>query len=275
MSQNIKRIYLPKFYLFIIALVSGCFLLFAGCTSRVEGCLDIAASNFDFSADKACDGCCTYPSLSISLSQKWNERNFSTTDTLMDINGHPYKITDLKYYLSSWSWKDAGNMKYTVDSAMIKCSNGDLLHYTPDIVSVDSKQFQYTLGATRNSPTIDSVFLKLGLIPALDCVDPAGTNTPPVLADESPLYDAGTSSRAAIRLVLQRDTSLLIYDTLFIHTSQDLRLTYDLSFKTGLNTTLNLSVNYANWFSGVDIQVLGSFEQSILAGIPGSIFKTP
>ncbi len=181
----------------------------------------------------------------------------------------------MKYYLSSYAWKDAGNIKYTVDSAVIKCSNGDLLHYTPDVISVDAKQFHYTLGATRHSPTIDSVFLKLGLIASLDCVDATGADTPPVLADESPLYDAKTTSRAAIRLVLQRDTSLVTYDTLFIHTSQDLNLAYDLKFKTGLNTTLNLSVNYANWFSGADIQDLSSFEQSILAGIPGSVFKTP
>jgi len=249
-------------------------VVMTGCYTRVEGCLDIAASNFDFNADKPCSDCCTYPTITVSLSQKWNDRNFSTNDTLLDLNGKPYHIKDLDYYLSSWSWSGSDGKQYTVDSAEISCENG-ILQYTPDILQVDSKQFTYKLGTIRQSPAIDSVQFKLGLHSSLECVDETSSDIPPSLSDESPLWDPHSSSRAALRIVLQRDTTIEFFDTLFIHGSFDQQVAYDLDFTTGIPVTLNLSVNYAAWFSNVDITLLGSFEESIRLGVPGSFFKTP
>ena len=274
MFQNIKRTYLLKLRSAII-IVSFALLLFViGCNTRVEGCLDIAAANFDLDADRDCDGCCTYPTISISLSQKWNDRNFSTTDTLVDVQGDMFKIVDLQYYLSSWLWSDVGSQHFTVDSADIAC-NGGLLRYTPDILVVETRQFVYTLGTMRTSPLIDSVHLVFGLHPSLDCVDASSSSTPAVLSDNVSLWDESLSSRATVRLVLQRDLANEIKDTLYIHTFQNLGLAYDLGLKPGINTTLNLTVNYALWFENADIQDLDSFEASILSGIKGSIFKTP
>jgi len=272
--QTIKRIYLPKLHLSFSIIAIGYLFLVTGCNTKVEGCLDIAAANFDLNADRACQDCCTYPSISISLSQKWSDRNFSTTDTLFDSNGEPFIINDLKYFLSSWSWFGSDNLTYTVDSAEIAC-NASMLRYTPDIILVDSRQFLYTLGTIRESPFIDSIQLKLGLLPAFDCIDETSANTPTVLSDKSALWNHQLSSRAALRVVLQRNLSIETFDTVFIHTCQNLNMGYDLDLKPGIQTTLNLSVNYALWFSNVDIQNLNSFETSILAGIPGSIFKTP
>ncbi len=274
MYQTIRRIYLSKPHLSFILLVLGYLFLATGCNTRVEGCLDVAAANFDLNADRACQDCCTYPVISISLSQKWNDRNFSTADTLLDSNGKLYRINDLKYFLSSWSWIDSGNITYTVDSAEIAC-NDHILRYTPDIILVDSRQFLYALGTIHKSPTMDSIQLKLGLLPALDCIDEIDSNTPSILSDKSALWNHQLSSRAALRIVLQRDITMETFDTVFIHACENINLGYDLDLKPGIATTLNLSVNYALWFSHVDIQNLNSFETSILTGIPGSLFKTP
>jgi hypothetical protein len=274
LSQTIKRIYLPKFHLSFIWLVAGFVILNQGCNTRVEGCLDVAAANFDLNADRACKDCCTYPTISIELSQKWNERNFSTSDTLMDIGGQPYKVIDLDYYLSSWSWEDAGNLMYTVDSASIECP-GTMFHYTPDIIPVDSRKFLYTLGTIRKAPAIDSVHLLTGLIPMLDCVDAAASSTPPVLSNQSPMWDPHSSSRSSIRLVLQRNINSEIYDTVYIHSAHNLNTEYIFSFTYGSSPTLNLTVNYAQWFSNADVTDLNSFETSIVSGLKGSVFRTP
>ena len=274
MLLTIKRIYLLKTHLFVACLVPGFLLLLTGCNTRIEGCLDIAAANFDLNADRACEDCCTYPSLSISLSQKWNDRNFRTNDTLTDINHIDYRILDLKFFLSSWRWFDNDLITYTVDSAEIAC-NGSILHYTPDIILVDTAQFVYTLGTIRESPLIDSVELNFGLLSALDCIDATAISTPVILSDESPLWDHQLASRAALRIIFQKDLSIETFDTVYIHTRRDMSLGYDLEFRARLPASLNLSVNYALWFSNVDIQDPASIESSILAGIPGSIFKTP
>lgn len=276
MFQTIKRICLHKETPIICIILAVFLFIQDGCTSRVEGCLDIAAANFDFSADRSCEDCCTYPLLSISLSQKWNDRNFSTTDTvnlLKDTNGLVYKINDIKYFLSSWAWLDSDLHIYTVDSAEISCNDG-FLSYTPDIILVDSRQFQYTLGTIRQSPLIDSIDFKLGLLTDLDCIDATSTGIPPVFSSSSPLWDKLTGTRASIRLVLQRDTSIQTLDTVYIHTLQSIRLGYDLNFVTGLPTTLKVTVDYAKWFSNVDVHDLNSFQTSILNGVIDSFSKT-
>lgn len=245
-----------------------------GCISKSEGCLDVAAANFDFSADRSCEDCCTYPLLSISLSQKFIDKNFSPTDTLLDLNGMPFRITDLKYFLSSWSWVSDDHHVYTVDSADITCPAG-ILTYTPDIILVDARQFQYSLGTIRQSPHIDSVRLKLGLLEALDCIDPASAGVPSVFSDKTALWDREFNSRATLRLVIQRDISAEIFDTLFIHTLQDIDLDDDQYLAPGIQATLKLTVNYAKWFSNVDILDLNSFQSSIESGVQGSFYKTP
>ncbi|MGB4849549.1 MAG: MbnP family protein [Saprospiraceae bacterium] len=255
-------------------MLAGFLLILVGCTSRAEGCLDVAAANFDFSADRSCEDCCTYPLLSISLSQKWNDRNFSTTDTLKDKNGLTYKINDLKYFLSSWSWLNADLHLYTVDSAEISCIGG-VLTYTPDIILVDSRQFQYTLGTIRQSPVIDSINLKLGLSAELACIDATSTDIPPVFSSSSPLWDKQSGTRASVRLVLQLDTSIQTFDTLYIHTLQDIGLGYDLGFAAGIPTTIKVTVDYAKWFSNADILDLNSFQTSIETGMKNSFYKSP
>jgi hypothetical protein len=212
--------------------------------------------------------------MSVSLSQKWGDRNFSTEDTLFDINAQQFKIIDLKYFLSSWAWYGSENTTYTVDSVEVPC-NGSMIRYTPDILLVDSRQFEYTLGTIRKSPLIDSISLKFGIVPALNCVDVTASNIPPVLSDKSALWDAQLSSLAALRIVLQRDLSSETFDTLYIHSLQSLKLQYDFDIKPGIQTTLKISVDYAPWFSQGDVQNLDSFQSSILAGLQGSISKTP
>ncbi len=273
MSQTIKKIYPYKVHILFWFLSAGFLFFTEGCTSRVEGCLDTAAANFDFSADRSCEDCCTYPLLSISLSQKWDDRNFSTADSIFDKNGMVYKIRDLKYFLSSWSWQGSDHQEYTVDSAMIAC-NSSFLMYTPDIILVDSRQYQYTLGTIRQSPAIDSIHLKLGLLTALDCIDGTVEGIPSVFSNSSALWDKLTESRASVRLVLQRDTSMQIFDTIFIHTTQDISLKYDLDIEPGKQTTLGLTVDYAKWFTNADILNLNSFQTSIETGVRNSFYKS-
>jgi len=274
LSQIIKRICLHKCFLIFCFITTGFVIVLEGCITRVEGCLDVAAANFDLSADRSCEDCCTYPLLSVSLSQKWNDRNFSLTDTLFDTQGRPYRISDLKYVLSSWKWQDTDLHSYTVDSAEIACTSG-ILSYTPDIIIVDAKQSQYTLGTIRQSPLTDSLSLKLGFVADLDCIDAYAAGIPPVFSNQSAIWDSLSASRASIRLVLQRDTSMAVFDTLFIHTMKDISLGLDLDFTPGFPETIRLSVNYALWFSNVDVQDLNSFPVSIENGIRGSFYKTP
>ena len=252
----------------------ACVCTFFGCIARNEGCLDIAAENFDLSADKSCAGCCTYPSISLSLSQKWGTRNFHTDSLYHDFKNMPFYIRDLDYFMSSFAWEDTDLTSYTIDSTEIQCG-ADVIRYTPDIVQVDARRFVYLLDSIRVFPFIEALNFKVGVVPELNCVDETDDDTPLVLSDASPLWDTLANARSAIRVVLQTDTSVLSLDTVYIHTCLPVSLPYFEEFEPGRDKVLNLTVDYSLWFSTFDKMNLNSLTPSLITGIPVSFSRTP
>ncbi len=270
-KRNCSR---PDFIRFTFGVLIIGVVFLGSCSTRLDGCLEIGAENFNLDADKACESCCKYPTITISLSQKWDNENFLVTDTFFDRNLQPFKIADLKYVLSSFVWKDTDDINYTVDSSLIACG-AESIGYTRDIIQVDSRQFFYTLDTIRLYPAIQSLDWKLGWKPELECVDGTNNILPVIFSDASPLWNSNLGSRSAIRLVLQRDISTEIKDTIYIHTCQNLFSSYVDTFDLGKSKVLNLTVNYADWFRLVDITDASSVPGSIIAGLPGSFMKTP
>lgn len=264
---------LPKPGLWLLALL---LLVFAGisCNTRIEGCLQANAENFDLNAERACDGCCLYPSMELSLTQKWGDRNFTNGDTLYDIGGKQYKIIDLKYFLSSWVWHDTEGNYITVDSVEASCDE-DILRFTTDNLIMDSRQFVYTLGTIRESPLIDSLQLALGLYQDFSCLDTSDTDTPVALTNQSPLWNAKTGKLETIRLILQPRLDQETTDTIFITTNDIVRLGYNLQLKPGTDARFDLTVDYAQWFIDADVNDLNSFGHSIETYFAGSIVRTP
>lgn len=246
----------------------------AGCNTRIEGCLQANAENFDLNAERACDGCCMYPSMGLSLTQRWGERNFTNGDTLYDVNDKPYKIIDLKYFLSSWVWHDTEGNYITVDSVEASCDE-DILRFTTDNLIMDSRQFVYTLGTIRESPLIDSLQLALGLYQDFSCLDTSDTDTPVALTNQSPLWNTTTGKLETIRLILQLSLDQETSDTIFITTNDIVRLGYNLQLKPGTDARFDLTVDYAQWFIDADVNDLNSFSQSIKNNFAGSIVRTP
>ena len=245
-----------------------------GCTTREQGCLDIYASNFDLTAEKACDDCCQYPSLNISLSQLWDTIPFNIdSQILVDIHGTAYKLKDIKYFLSDWVLHEVNGERISVDSALLGCIPP--VTYSPDVVIIDSRQFNYQLGIIRTAPLIESVEFTLGLETDYPCIADDTTNNFTRLTKRSPLWNAQTNALSTIRLIIQPDLQVETVDTLFIDLIDRESITYPYQFEKGSHTSLRLSVDYADWFATVDLQNLSSVGTSIAAGFPGSIFPTP
>lgn len=259
----------------ILRLSVLCFVLqlLYACNTRVEGCLDVDAQNFDLDADRACDGCCKYPPILLSLSQKWDQENFNTKDTFFDVNLRPYKILDLKFVLSSFSWWDVNGQSYTIDSSSISCESA-IINYTRDILIIEPERFQYTLDSIKKFPSITNLKLKLGWSPDLSCIDPYPELQGSVFADENPLWDSLGNARSAIRLIIQPDLNTENTDTLYIHACKEIQIPYEHTFVPGQVTQLDLSVNYAQWFRSVNVTDLNSFAASLLLNLEGSIHRT-
>ena len=74
---------------------------------------------------------------------------------------------------------------------------------------------------------------------------------------------------------MQLDTSMDIFDTVFIHTWQPFDISYEELFTIGQPQTLKLTVNYQEWFEGFDKNNLNGLQDVIVSGIPGSFIRTP
>ena len=272
MSQNIRRRIWPERIVFLLTVA---FLAWTGwgCNTRIQGCLDLNATNFDLTAEKACDDCCTYPTVTITLSQKWGDNNFSTDNTFFDSHGNAYKIIDLQYFLSSFAWESSLNEVYTVDSSTANCPE-EMFNYTNDITVIRPTSFVYTLGSSRTATEIDSLGFHIGLVEDFSCLDDSLSSTPDILTSSSPLWNPATGMLSTIRLIVNLLPSDTIVDTLFIDVHQAEKIAYRGALNQGENFSFLLTVNYAPWFSTVDIGDLNTFSTSIANGLPGSIRKT-
>jgi len=244
-----------------------------GCNTRTAGCLNPNANNFDFNAERDCDDCCTFPVMSVTLSQKWNEKNFATTDTIFDVNDSAYQIVDIQYFLSSWSWHGVDQNRYTVDSILADCA-GATLTYTPDINLIEPRLFVYPLGIFRIAPEIDSVSFHMGLTEDYSCLNDTVSTTPDILTPASPLWNPTTKALSTIRLVLNKNIADSLFDTLFIDLHHSFTVPYPYELKRGTNYSFLLTVNYALWFQQVNVNDENSFQSSIEQGLEGSFSKT-
>lgn len=254
-----------------IAGIGALSMIFA-CTTREQGCLDIYASNFELSAEKECDDCCLYPALNVSLSQLWGDVNLDVMEPVVDMDGDSFMIVDLKYFLSSWVLYGVNDDQYTVDSVLLSCTPPVV--YNPDIIVADVRQFNYQLGIIRTAPDIDSLCVSLGLETSYPCILPDTTNAFVELTTRSPLWDPSVNALRTMRLVVQRDLQSLSLDTIYIDHMAREAFALPLTFERGKNTSLKVTVNYQQWFSGADAQDVNSFGPAIIAGFPGSIYAT-
>jgi len=269
---NTKRTSLRDYLLHAI---TGFLLLtsLTGCNTRIQGCLDVNAENFNLNAEQSCDGCCTYPSLALSLTQKWGDRNFALTDTLFDINGQPYRIRGLVYFLSEWTWVDGQGVRYHVDSVNVTCLDGDLT-YSPDNLLVDTEHFNYPMGLIRQAPVMDSLRFVFGLNQDFSCLDADITGTPPELTDQSPLWNPLSGTLETMRLIVQTDTAVESFDTIFISDEAISTLAYPFEFIPGEDSQFKLTVDYSLWFKDVNTADTASFRHSIITNFATSILPT-
>lgn len=96
----------------------GLCLLCTACYQDVEGCLDVNASNLDLDADFSCpnNDCCTYPSLSLAVTQLLNGERIRSDSFYRDAANNQYRLNLLRYYLTELVLNEAnGNVVTPVD----------------------------------------------------------------------------------------------------------------------------------------------------------------
>lgn len=252
-------------------------MIFCACNSKEEGCLDIRAKNFDFSADKPCDDCCTYPSLVLSVSHTWEDSiAFRNNSVFQTPASDTFKVLRLEYFVSGFQLIDVNEKLNLVDERELVYTNigGNLeeMELVDDVVKVDLGKFSYIIGTIQSDDFFTTGSMTLGLTDewnsvVADSIDSGNLST------SGTLYREDSDDFALGRLIVQKDTSNTTIDTLYFENQM---ATFDMNiqrqFYTGVNDTLAFRIDYAKWFENVDFknQSLEQVTQEMALSIPMS-----
>lgn len=257
----------------------------------MEGCLDPNALNFGLDADRACDGCCSYPSLSIRIQHQWTDADTSftlryTSDAYRDAGGNPFLIDRITYYLQNFTLvTSAGNSVPTTDTVLISFLNDNGFYedryVTDDYLLINgSVSSALEVGTLAQNGNFTQLQFELGVDEFMDRILPGSlpNNHPLSLLDTS-MYDLSSGHYISNRLDLTRDTTQSAADLLLAYGAERMTvpITVDIPggfpLPAGFNMVVTLQVNYAEWFRGINNIDSGTESElisQIVASLPNS-----
>lgn len=253
-------------------LCAGLLLFFlSACYESVEGCLDIAATNFDADADDPCPDCCTFPALSIDFRHR-----VVTADTFFNLVyvdsvytddfGNPYRISNIQFYLSNFRLLRADGTELGVTDSLqfeIEQSTGETIQgiVEDNFALVNRNTFSdYDLGTFPESGTFTGMRFAIGVEGEANTADPNSVPAShPLAVQEEDMYFNVDSGYVFNKIEFFRDTiaSDTIPTILDIGLEQNLQRTVlfaDFTLIEGFNTVVTLQIDYASWFSGIDMK---------------------
>lgn len=251
----------------VAATLAAC--LFASCYQPTEGCLNIAATNYDVSADDPCADCCKYPQLNLAFLHqlalptepdtlyffKYNTPYPSPFDT-----NHYFTVQRCRYFVSNLKLiRTDGTEVGVTDSIWLERQSGDSIQVENNFTKVDRDILQAAvLGKVLAAGSFDKVRFTIGLTPELlDLnIDSIPTGHPLNIDNDTLLYQDGIGF---VPLVLQfsKDTlsGTLPIQFNFLQ-ARDIVLDLPKTFEaeSGFNLRLTLVVDYMRLFDQIDFE---------------------
>lgn len=158
---------LKVFGLYISLLVLS-LLAFTACYEHSEGCIDARAENYDLEADKACEDCCTYPSLKLDFEHWLGSELIDTNSTWMN-GDDSIRIRSLNFYLSKFQM-EAGSMLDSANSVALisilpqNSTNNDYEIYNFPVAKVKlGKSDLYELGEFIDADNYEKIIFDFGI----------------------------------------------------------------------------------------------------------------
>jgi len=259
---------------------TGCLLLalcLSACFEPKEGCLDIAATNFDAGADKDC--CCEYPKLELTVNQVYDTLLFLNNTLYPDASGHLFRIKSVAFYLSDFQAFQNGEAFSVSDTLTLNTflgsdTSGQL--FTNDFQLVRRTPVVYKVGTFRQDGNFEKVSFRFGLSAAAQTVIPTkAPKTHPLYAQPDSLWRGQTNGFVFLQAVVVRDSmGATEPDTLrFLQADlgqQQLGATGLFVHPTGYDFPLVLTVDYKKMFEGVNwsIHDISAWKSKIIANLP-------
>ncbi|MFT5386456.1 MAG: hypothetical protein ACI8X3_002406 [Saprospiraceae bacterium] len=250
-----SKIVNPFKYLFALFLS---LLLIISCKDRIDGCRDIEATNYDVSADDPCsDDCCTYPSLLLEVSHKYDSLNFSFASTYI-IAGDTLRFEQVIFYLSNFRLVNETDSMEVVDTIELDIigQGTDIFKDDYTLVSRSVSSFSYNVGQIRGTGEFNTLKFSVGIAGNAAFAN-AGTVTDghPLSINTDTLW-TDTAGYVFNRVTVIPDTSnISIVRQIDINGGENLvevSLAFSQEVILGIDVEIPLKIDYEKWFSGID-----------------------
>lgn len=246
-------------------------LIATSCYEPREGCLDLRATNFAVDADDPCADCCSYPVLRLALSHKVYDAPLDTFFNLVYLDsvyqdglGNDFRIQNIQFYISNLRLVRAdGTEVPTQDSLSIEIIRPDgsteEVNMLNNVALVNRRTFsEYEMGTLITEGAFERIRFEVGLtIPAnqsspegFPAEHPLATDDMYVNADTGFIFNqldwlngSGIEDTTVNRLNIASEANLRTVD-----------LPLPVSLIEGFNIIVTLRVDYAAWFSGVNLR---------------------
>lgn len=141
------------------------------CTEKVEGCLDVRASNFRPDADRDC--CCIWPSVALDVDHRMGEENHFPDSVYLNMSGQSYRLLDAYLLLSDFRLHFQGREALPVWRDTIRLMNADSTFswVRNEVIPVSRATNTIQIGRFVEEGQLDSISFIIGV--------PSGMNNYP------------------------------------------------------------------------------------------------
>lgn len=140
-------------------------VFYFSCYEYKTGCLDQLSTNYDNEADLDCDGCCTYPNITISAGHYITPDTTFVVDTiLVNIFNQKYILKSAYFVLNDFQFTIEGQNLQVIDSFECNTNQGESSEYrTDDYIIARNNQVLHTIGMIREVGELTKVKCQLGV----------------------------------------------------------------------------------------------------------------
>jgi hypothetical protein len=253
---------------------------FGACFEPREGCLDIAAINFNAAADRDC--CCHYPDLILTTDQVYDTLFFRRDSLYVGTGGHLFRIKSIVFYLSEFEVFKASELFKIGDEVDLKvydAANNDTITNTfvDDFTLLRRAPLENFVGSFREDGYFDKIRFRLGLSVDAENVIPAlAPSDHPLSPQNENLYQNGYSYLQAI--VVRDSMSTTAPDTIRIGRAElgdfFIEGTGNFQHQIGYNFPLTLRADWARLFEGINWTThdIPAWKSQIVVNLP-SVFS--
>jgi hypothetical protein len=251
----------------------------AGCYEPTEGCLDIAATNFDVTADENC--CCIYPELTFSINHLADTVRVSPDSIYHDIAGNPYKISYFQFYFSDIRLvRSDGSFEQVADTLKVYYVAGqvvDSVELPDDFTLINLDDFSFPAGVLRATGDFEKIVFRVGIgEPVLRSFPSWFEPGHPLSENELPMWDT-LNGYYSIRAGILRDTSqpenVSAVRIPAMDQSPEIQFMLPITAVEGFDTVISFKVDYLKWLEGINVLADSELEiiQKIVSNTPNAI----